>query len=138
MIPADHLGIWDLVSEAQSAAFSTARNGTLTADVDRAARLTISAEGYGRHFTHRLGHGNICSDLPAHQMELKIFQFHHLGIGLQAHESPYLRGGSEDVILTGHTFSDEPGVYIEGKVRQPLTALFCLSLANHMSVARSV
>ena len=32
------------------------------------------------------------------------------------HEQPYLRGGSHDVIRTGHTFSDEPGVYIEGKV----------------------
>lgn len=39
------------------------------------------------------------------------------GIGLEGHESPYLRGGSEDIILTGHTFSDEPGVYIEGQVR---------------------
>jgi len=32
------------------------------------------------------------------------------------HEQPYLRGGSDDVINVGHTFSDEPGVYIEGKV----------------------
>ena len=39
-----------------------------------------------------------------------------LGIGLEVHESPYLRGGSNDVILTGNTFSDEPGVYIEGEV----------------------
>ena len=39
-----------------------------------------------------------------------------IGIGLEVHESPYLRGGSEDIVLTGHTFSDEPGVYIEGKV----------------------
>ena len=38
------------------------------------------------------------------------------GIGLEVHESPYLRGGTDDIILTGHTFSDEPGVYIEGKV----------------------
>lgn len=27
-----------------------------------------------------------------------------------------MRGGSDDVILTGHTFSDEPGIYIEGEV----------------------
>ncbi len=39
-----------------------------------------------------------------------------LGIGLETHESPYLRGGSDDIILVGHTFSDEPGIYIEGKV----------------------
>lgn len=32
------------------------------------------------------------------------------------HEEPYLRGGSNDTILSGHSFSDEPGVYIEGKV----------------------
>lgn len=59
-IPIDHLDIWDLVFEAQSAAFLAAHNGTVTADVDRAARLTISADGYGRFFTHRLGHGNTC------------------------------------------------------------------------------
>jgi hypothetical protein len=35
---------------------------------------------------------------------------------LEGHEQPYLRGGTDDVIRTGHTFSDEPGVYIEGKV----------------------
>ena len=35
---------------------------------------------------------------------------------MEGHEQPYLRGGSHDVIRTGHTFSDEPGVYIEGKV----------------------
>lgn len=35
---------------------------------------------------------------------------------MEGHEQPYLRGGAHDVIRTGHTFSDEPGVYIEGKV----------------------
>lgn len=41
------------------------------------------------------------------------------GIGLDVHESPYLRGvpaAQATRIQTGHTFSDEPGVYIEGKV----------------------
>ena len=38
------------------------------------------------------------------------------GIGLEVHEDPYLRGGNDLIIKTGHTFSDEPGVYIEGKV----------------------
>ena len=39
-----------------------------------------------------------------------------LGLGLEVHESPYLVGGSSDRILPGHVFSDEPGVYIVGKV----------------------
>jgi len=39
-----------------------------------------------------------------------------LGIGLEVHEQPYLNGGSEDILEIGHTFSDEPGVYIEGDV----------------------
>lgn len=38
------------------------------------------------------------------------------GIGLEVHEAPYLNGGSTDIIQTGHTFSNEPGVYIEGVV----------------------
>ena len=83
----------------------------MTADVDEAARDVIDYEGYGPYFTHRLGHGEPGSTrLP----EDANFQS---GIGLEVHESPYLRGGSEDIILTGHTFSDEPGIYIEGEVR---------------------
>jgi len=54
----------------------------------------LRPHGWEKYFTHRLGHG----------------------IGLQMHETPYLRGGSDDIILTGHTFSDEPGVYIPDEV----------------------
>ena len=79
--------------------------------VDRAARDIIRSQGLEQYFTHRLGHGTnaVCHGV----MTGLIFP---IGIGLEVHESPYLRGGTDDIILTGHTFSDEPGVYIEGKV----------------------
>ncbi|KAH9901090.1 peptidase M24 [Cubamyces lactineus] len=93
-IPLRYQALWRVVHAAQQRALATARNGTVTASVDRAARKLIQQSGYGEFFTHRLGHG----------------------IGLETHESPYLVGGSDDVILTGHTFSDEPGIYIEGKI----------------------
>jgi Xaa-Pro aminopeptidase len=104
-IPQEHLDIWKLVHLAQAAALATATNGTVASMVDAAARSTIAAAGYGRYFTHRLGHG----------------------IGLETHESPYLVGGSAAVLASGHTFSDEPGVYIEGKVGVRLEDCFVVS-----------
>ncbi|KAI0692403.1 peptidase M24, structural domain-containing protein [Cytidiella melzeri] len=104
-VPIENLDIWGLVYDAQAAAFAAAHNGTITADVDAAARDIIKLDGYGRYFTHRLGHG----------------------IGLEVHESPYLRGGSDDVILSGHTFSDEPGIYIEGQIGVRLEDCFYIA-----------
>ncbi|KAF9228642.1 peptidase M24 [Gyrodon lividus] len=93
-IPGDHHELWWDVYAAQTAAQLTAKAGIITAEVDRAARAELIGRGLGPYFTHRLGHG----------------------IGLEDHEAPYLRGGSDAVIQTGHAFSNEPGVYIEGKV----------------------
>ncbi|KAF9239642.1 peptidase M24, structural domain-containing protein, partial [Melanogaster broomeanus] len=93
-IPEDHYQLWWDVHAAQTAAQLAARAGVITAEVDKAARALLIGRGLGPYFTHRLGHG----------------------IGLEDHEAPYLRGGSDDVIQTGHAFSNEPGVYIEGKV----------------------
>ncbi|KAF8840976.1 Creatinase/aminopeptidase [Paxillus ammoniavirescens] len=92
-IPGDHYELWWDVHAAQTAAQRTAKAGIITAEVDKAARAELSGRGLGPYFTHRLGHG----------------------IGLEDHEAPYLRGGSDAVIQTGHVFSNEPGVYIEGK-----------------------
>ncbi|KAJ7090277.1 peptidase M24, structural domain-containing protein, partial [Mycena belliarum] len=90
-IPTEHQKIWYDVRSAQSAAFITAHNGVIAAEVDKAARASL---GNSKYFTHRLGHG----------------------IGLEVHEDPYLNGGSKTVLETGHVFSDEPGIYITGKV----------------------
>lgn len=68
--------------------------GNSAASVDIAARKTISDAGYGDSFTHRVGHG----------------------IGIKAHESPYLNKGNVNVTLkAGMTFTSEPGVYVNGK-----------------------
>ncbi|TFK42729.1 Creatinase/aminopeptidase [Crucibulum laeve] len=93
-IPSDHLQIWRSVHKAQHAASLAAKAGAITADVDAAARSSLKKDELDPYFTHRLGHG----------------------IGIEVHEQPYLLGGTNDTIKTGHTFSNEPGVYIEGKV----------------------
>ncbi|KAF8436944.1 peptidase M24, structural domain-containing protein [Boletus edulis BED1] len=93
-IPEDYARIWWDVHAAQTAAMRVARAGVITAEVDKAARAELARRGLSPYFTHRLGHG----------------------IGLEDHEAPYLRGGSDIVINSGHTFSNEPGVYIKGKV----------------------
>ncbi|KAF9453279.1 Creatinase/aminopeptidase [Macrolepiota fuliginosa MF-IS2] len=85
---------WNAVRLAQQAAIHTARSNITARFVDQAARKVLHNLKLDKYFTHRLGHG----------------------IGLEVHERPYLNGGSEDVIQTGNTFSNEPGVYIEGEV----------------------
>jgi Xaa-Pro aminopeptidase len=91
---AQKLEVWSLVLEAQAAARAQFRPNSTAASVDMAARGIISAAGYGPEFTHRVGHG----------------------IGIKAHESPYLNKGNHGTKLrAGMVFTDEPGVYILGK-----------------------
>lgn len=85
--------VFDIVLAAQTKAIETARPGIEAQDVDAAARKVISDAGYGpdyAYFTHRLGHG----------------------IGLDMHEWPYLVKGNTTILQPGHTFSNEPGIYI--------------------------
>ncbi|KAG1736725.1 peptidase M24, structural domain-containing protein [Suillus lakei] len=93
-IPLAHKTIWYDVHTAQTLAHVAAREGANTSAVDKVARDWLDGRGYNGYFTHRLGHG----------------------IGLEDHEAPYLRGGTDDIIQTGNAFSNEPGIYIEGKV----------------------
>jgi len=103
-IPSENLEIWYLVQAAQTIANLAARAGAKTGDVDKVARVVLEAAGYGQYFTHRLGHG----------------------IGLEGHESPYLRGGNDAIISVGNTFSNEPGIYIEGQVGVRLEDIFVI------------
>ncbi len=85
--------IYNVVLEAQQAAFEAIKPGVPCQEIDRAARSVIAAHGYGEHFIHRLGHG----------------------IGLTGHEDPYLVEGNTEPMQAGMVFSDEPGIYIPGR-----------------------
>jgi len=88
---------WNVVRDAQRKAFATIRPGVHCKEIDAAARGVISSSGFGTGysaFAHRLGHG----------------------IGLDGHEGPYFDGGSEVALEPGMTFSDEPGIYLPGRL----------------------
>jgi Xaa-Pro aminopeptidase len=79
--------------EAQAAAVNAATVGTPCEAVDRAARDIIAAAGFGENFIHRTGHG----------------------IGVEAHEDPYIVKGNAALLEHGHAFSIEPGIYLAGR-----------------------
>ena len=85
--------VYDVVRAAQQAAFDAVRPGVQAQEVDRVARGVITDAGYGDRFVHRTGHG----------------------IGLEVHEPPYIVEGDATALEPGMTFSDEPGIYLEGR-----------------------
>jgi len=88
--------VFDIERRAQDAALAAAGPGIEAQAVDAAARRVIEEAGYGpgyTYFTHRVGHG----------------------IGMDGHEWPYLVKGNTMPLAPGHTFSDEPGIYIRGE-----------------------
>ena len=84
------LNIYQAVKEANSAGRLAAGPGVPCEEVDRAARRVIEEWGYGDYFIHRTGHG----------------------IGLEAHEGPYIVKGNQSRLEPGMTFTVEPGIYI--------------------------
>lgn len=70
-----------------------ARSGMTGMEVDAIARNHLNEKGYGKLFTHSLGHG----------------------IGLNVHEFPSVSPRGETPLQDGMVFSDEPGVYAAGE-----------------------
>jgi Xaa-Pro aminopeptidase len=85
--------LFSVLRGAQAAASAAVRPGIACQDLDATARSIIDAAGYGPQFFHRLGHG----------------------IGLEAHEDPYLVSGNAEPLRPGFAFSIEPGIYLEGR-----------------------
>ena len=84
---------YQLVLDAQLAGLGAVRPGALGGACDATAREVIDEAGCGALFGHGLGHGT----------------------GLDIHEAPTLRKGSEDVLEPGMIVTVEPGVYRPGQ-----------------------
>jgi Xaa-Pro dipeptidase len=82
--------VYAIVDRAQLAGIEALKAGVAAEDVDRAARKVIEDAGYGKYFTHRLGHG----------------------LGMDGHEQPYLVRGNKKPLASGNVETVEPGIYI--------------------------
>ncbi|MEO3385782.1 Xaa-Pro peptidase family protein [Mesorhizobium sp. CAU 1741] len=91
--PEGYREVHAIVERAVQAALAAAKPGAKASDVDRAARDVIADAGYGDYFVHRTGHG----------------------LGIDAHEPPYITATSDVVLEEGMVFSIEPGIYLPGR-----------------------
>lgn len=78
--------------KANEEAIRAARSGMRIGDLDNVARKIIADDGYGAHFTHRIGHG----------------------LGLGEHEEPSMSADNDNQLKTGMVFTIEPGIYVPG------------------------
>jgi Xaa-Pro aminopeptidase len=84
--------VYAVVQNAQAQAIAKVRPGVSASAVDAAARQAIENAGFGRFFSHGLGHG----------------------LGLEVHEGPAVRPESAETLVPGMVFTVEPGVYLPG------------------------
>jgi Xaa-Pro dipeptidase len=92
-VDAEFAKIAGIVHQANQAGHATASPGLPASEVDRASRAIIEQAGYGEFFTHRTGHG----------------------LGMEAHEEPYIRGDNQLLLESGMTFTIEPGIYLPNR-----------------------
>lgn len=85
--------IAQIVERSNAAARRVVRPGIKAEEIDLAARRVIEEAGYGAYFIHRTGHG----------------------LGMEGHETPYIRAGNQLILEPGMVFTIEPGIYLPGR-----------------------
>jgi Xaa-Pro aminopeptidase len=85
--------IYTIVKKAQEIAIAKIKPGVKCNEIDKTARQFIEKHGYGKYFTHGLGHG----------------------VGLDVHEMPLLNATSQEIIEEGMVVTVEPGIYLNGR-----------------------
>jgi Xaa-Pro aminopeptidase len=84
--------IYQIVLDAQCKAIEAAQPGIKASTLDRVARTVISRKGFGKYFSHSLGHG----------------------LGIEIHEQLRLSAQSKDTLRVGNVVTIEPGIYVPG------------------------
>jgi Xaa-Pro aminopeptidase len=92
-ISSDIKKIYNIVRNAQEDAITKVKHGITAAKLDKTARDVIYKNGYSSAFGHSLGHG----------------------VGLEIHESPYIKKGNDYKLKKNIPFTVEPGIYIPDK-----------------------
>lgn len=82
--------IYNIVKEAHDLAIDAIKPGVKCAEIDKIARDHIEKAGYGKEFSHSLGHG----------------------VGLDVHEYPVFSPKSDATLEPGMVVTIEPGIYI--------------------------
>ncbi|MDO9085660.1 MAG: Xaa-Pro peptidase family protein [Anaerolineaceae bacterium] len=85
--------IAEIVHKANQAGIHSGKPGVTAGSVDQSTREIINKFGYGEYFIHRTGHG----------------------LGLEAHESPYIFAENTQILEPGMVFTIEPGIYLPRK-----------------------
>jgi Xaa-Pro dipeptidase len=81
--------LFDAMLAAHDTGAANLKAGAVAEEVDKKSLDQIRKAGFAKFLKHRTGHG----------------------IGLEAHESPWIAEGDKTVLQEGMTFSCEPGVY---------------------------
>lgn len=82
--------VYGVVLKAQQAAIAAIRPGAILKEIDATARGVIGDAGFGKFFTHGLGHG----------------------IGLEIHEGPRFAPNQDRPLKAGMVVTVEPGIYL--------------------------
>ncbi len=82
--------IYNIVKEAQEEGVKIVNDGIEASMIDKVCREIIRKHGYDKYFIHSTGHG----------------------IGLEVHESPWIRSNSNDIIKERMVITIEPGIYL--------------------------
>ena len=86
--------VYNIVKEANKRGIEKVKAGVRFCDIDAVARDYITEKGYGKYFTHRLGHS----------------------IGIEVHDFGDVSAANTDKVQVGQIFSIEPGIYLPGDV----------------------